>query len=176
MRTCETAIEPRLAGLERIRNCGSRCGLLGPTAATSVTLERLPAVFACSARSDRSAIDPLHLLQRLDTADRGDAARKPGRARSALHGPACKDAISYARDQPCTMESRVPSRRSCTQAVPVARRASQRASGASSKKRGPVVFEATGPRERGVSTELPGYRTARKVRHLSMGLTCEVDA
>ena len=35
-----------------------------------------------------------------------------------------------------------------------------------------MVFEATGPRERGVSIKLPGHHTARKVRCLLMGLTC----
>ena len=37
-------------------------------------------------------------------------------------------------------------------------------------------FHTTGPRERGVSIELPGCCTARKVRHLSMELTCATDA
>src|SRR5829696_5357160 len=39
------------------------------------------------------------------------------------------------------------------------------------KREGAGGFEATGPRERGVSIKLPGYHTARKVRHLLMELT-----
>lgn len=38
-----------------------------------------------------------------------------------------------------------------------------------------MVFDAIGPRERGVSIELPGHHTARKVRRLSTGLTCATD-